>query len=108
MLPDIGHLKEVGIYPGLLAGAAKGRLMHRRRTRGNNYPVKPQLLNILLNEFLTRVGTHELIVTSDDYCIQVLGKLGYLTAINSSGDVTTTMADIYPNSRFHSSPYFSF
>jgi hypothetical protein len=101
MLPDICHLEKIGIQTSLLTGCPEGGLMHGGGTGGNHYPVKPQLLNVLLNQGLARVGTHELVVTGDYHRIQALGILGHGGKINCTGYVTAAMTDINPYPRFH-------
>jgi hypothetical protein len=64
---DIRHLEEIGIESGFLDSVAKGWLMQQRRTGSDNNPVKFQILDVILNHALSRVGAHELIFAGDSH-----------------------------------------
>ena len=93
-LPNAGHLEEVGVYPPLLAGVAEGLFVHPGGAGSHHHPVEVVLLDVVDDELLAYVGTHELVVPGYHHMLQAGGKLHHLLYIHFVGDVDSTVADI--------------
>ena len=62
MLAEVGHLAEVGIQAGALAGAAEGLFVQVRRAGGDDHAGQALLLDVVLDHLLAERRAHELVV----------------------------------------------
>ncbi len=68
--------------------------MHERRTGGNDDPVETEVFDVVLDEDLAGIGTHEFVFPGYDYSGQFLGKFRYFRNIHFAGDIRAAMAHI--------------
>jgi hypothetical protein len=78
LLPDVHDRQQVLVQACILDHLAKGLFMHERGTGGNDHPVQVLLLDGILDELLSRRGTHEFIFFRDDNVGQAAGKINDL------------------------------
>ncbi len=93
LVADVGHLKQVGVQPGLPDGVPKDRLVRARRARRYDDPVQALLLDPFLNQ-LQRVGgagVHR--VFGMDHVRKCAGILGDIFHVDDPGDIAAATAD---------------
>jgi hypothetical protein len=100
MLPDIGHLHQVGIEAGLSDALAKGRLVESRTARSHYYSIQPVFEYVLLDLFLPGVGARVPIPHRDDHAGQILRETPHGFRVDSPRDVEAAVADKDPDSQF--------
>jgi hypothetical protein len=74
--------------------------MHSRRTGGHDHPINAVVSDVVLDQILTGIRTHILIISGDGDSGKGLGISPYLFDIYCRSNVDTTMTDI--NTDFHS------
>jgi len=94
LFTDIGHFKIVRVEPCGLNGLTVSRFVHSRRARGYHHPINAIVSDIVLNQILTRIRTHILIIPSDLDMGEGLSKFPHLLDIYRSCNVNSTMTDI--------------
>ncbi len=102
LLPDVGHLHQVRIEAGAAAGPPEGRLVQLGRAGGHDDPGQTQLLNILLDELLARLGAHEPVMPADGYSRERCREPGDAFHIDRVGDVGPTVAHVDADLLSHS------
>jgi hypothetical protein len=95
MLSDVRNLYEVSVQPCGFSGKTESQLVHQWGTGGDDNPVNPKIFYILLDEILTRIGTHEFVVACYDDIRCFRNEIADLRDINCCGNVYTAMADVY-------------
>jgi hypothetical protein len=94
LFPDIGHLKEVRVEAYGAAGIPISGLMHSWRTGRYHHPVDTEIFNIGLNQVLTGIGTHILIVSGNGHMGKSPGKNRDLLNIDRGRNIDSAMTDI--------------
>jgi hypothetical protein len=97
VLPDIGHLEQIGIQPGLRARLPESGLVHQGRARRHYHPVQVVLVDVVLDQRLPRVGAHVDVVPGDRHILQAGGKVSNCGYIHRGSDIGTTVANVYSN-----------
>ncbi len=68
LLTHADHVEgAIGIQTGSLAGRPKSFFVHPRRTRGHHYAREMMGPNIIFDQFLAGIGTHEQVITRNRY-----------------------------------------
>jgi hypothetical protein len=67
VLTDGGHLTEMRVQSGSLAGLAESAKMQSRGAGAYQDPVEVKLADVLFYHVLSRVRTHEGVITRNDY-----------------------------------------
>ena len=83
--------------PAFLAAFLKVSLVHQRRAGGNDNPVDAELSNVVLYERLSRVRTHELVISCDHDARRAGDEFADFIHVHGSGDVEPAMTNINPN-----------
>ncbi len=94
LLANRGHLEEVGVQPGALAGALKSFFVEPGRAGGHHHPVEAISPDVVFDHLLAGIGTHEFVIAGDDHVFQGAGKVGHLGHPDLVGDVDAAVADI--------------
>jgi hypothetical protein len=95
-----------GVLAGIGCSAPECSLVHERRTGGYNYAIYETALDILIDNILTGIGTHELVFAGYCHIGKFAREFDCLGYINLARDINTAMADI--NSDFRDAVGFSF
>ena len=107
MLTNISYLAQIRIQSGFRTCPPKGRFMHSRRTGSNDNAIQSIFFNGVLNQCLSRIGTHIFIIDGIGNAFHFFCRLGHFFAVDSCTDIFTAMAD--KNSYFrHTSASFKF
>ncbi len=93
VLPDVGHLEEVGVEAAVLAAAPEGHLVHVGRAGGHDHPVELLVLDGLLDGGLTRLGARVHGVVGVHDVLEGQRPFGESSHIDGAGDVGAAMAD---------------
>src|SRR4030042_1374327 len=94
LFPDICHLKEGRVEAYGAAGIPISGLMHSWRTGRYHNPVKALVFNITLNQVLTGIRAHILIVPGNDHMGKGPGKGRDLLNIDRGRNIDSAMTDI--------------
>ena len=95
VLADVGHLQQVGIETGVLAGPAEGLLVQVRRAGGHDDARQALLLDVLFDQALAERRAHELVVAGDGHVFDVLARPARdLFHVDRAGDVAAAMTDV--------------
>ncbi len=101
LLPDVGHLKVVGVEAGVLDDVAEGDLVHAGRAGGDHHPGQAIVADVLADHLLTGVGAHVHVVAGHSHVGQRSRIGGHLLRIHGGRDIDPTMADVNTNSGWH-------
>ena len=103
VLADVGHLAEVRVQAGVLAGAAEGLLVQVRASRRPRpRAVRPCFLMSSSIICLAERGAHELVVARDGHVLEVLaGPAGDFFHVDRAGDVAAAVAHVNADSLGH-------
>src|SRR5574344_518817 len=93
MFAQIGNLTEIRVQSRLTAGATESRFVHTRRTRPHDHSVKMMLTDGILDERLSRVGTHIFIVGSKLHTFHFGSRLRYTFTIHCGADIFAAMTN---------------
>jgi hypothetical protein len=99
LFTDVGHFKKVGIESCRLNGLTVSRFVHSGGASRYHHPINAIVSDIVLNQILTRIRTHILIISGNRDMRKRLSKCLYLLDIYRSRNVDSTMTDI--NADFH-------
>jgi hypothetical protein len=77
LLAYVGHLEEVRVQPRFLECLAEGRLVHPGGARGNDHPVEPLILDVVLDQVLARVRAHVGVLAGDSDPRQTQGMIDH-------------------------------
>ena len=95
VLADVGHLQQVRIQTGVLAGPAEGLLVQVRRAGGHDDAREALLLDVLFDQALAQRRAHELVVAGDGHVLDVLARPARdLFHVDRAGDVAAAMTDV--------------
>ena len=95
VLAEVGHLAEVGIQAGPLAGGAEGLFVQVRRAGADDHAGQALLLDVVLDHLLAQRRTHELVVLGDHNVLDVLaGPAGDVLDVDGSGDIAAAVAHV--------------
>jgi hypothetical protein len=89
-----GHLEQVGIQSGPLAGPLKGLFMEPGRAGGHHHPVEAEGPDVFFDHLLAGVGAHEFVVAGDDDVCQPAGEVGHLGHPDLVGNVDAAVTDV--------------
>ena len=82
MLADVDHVEEEGVQTSGLDRAPERMLVQQRGAGGHHHAVEPELLDVLLDHLLARVGAHVLVVARQGDAGELLDILGDLGAVH--------------------------
>ena len=99
LVPDVGHLEEVGVQSRLANGVAEDGLVGARRAGGDNDPVQSVLGDALLDQLQGVGGTGVDGVLGEDNVGQGLGVVYHGLHVHHPGDVRPAGADEHPDAR---------
>lgn len=97
LLPHVDVLEQELVEACAGNRAPERELMEGRRTRGNNHAIQPQLLDLLLDQPLTRVGAHEHLSRGKDHAGELADLVGHPLDIDDVRDVPATVTDEHPD-----------
>ena len=69
-------------------------LVQQRRAGGDDDPVQPQLVNILFDHLLARIGAHVFIIPGNGNIGQFGSDIHQLFDVHRAGDIRSAMADV--------------
>ena len=90
VLADVGHLQQVGVQAGVLAGAAEGLFVQVRRAGRHDHAGQPFLLDVILDQLLAERRAHELVVARDGNVLE------FLPAQRATSSTSTVPAMLLP------------
>jgi hypothetical protein len=94
VLADVDHVKIERVEPAGLDRAAESVLVQQGRARSNDDARQVELLDVLLDQFLARVGTHVLVVPREDHAGELLDVFRDRRTVHHAGNVMAAVADI--------------
>ena len=94
VLADVDHVEEERIQPAGRDRVAEGAFVEQGRAGGDDDPVQVELLDVLLDELLARIGAHVLVVAGQDHAGKLLDVFRDRRAVDHAGDVVPAMADV--------------
>ena len=93
LLPDISHLKKVGVEPCFSNAIAEGWLMHPGSAGGYNHAVKVMLANISFYLLLAGVGTSIFVSDRDYDSGKLFRRFSHLLTINRTCYIEPALTD---------------
>jgi hypothetical protein len=87
LVADIGHLEQVFIEPFTFQYLAKDGLVRPGRTGRHHHLVNHPVLDILADDFLSGIGTHEQILSRHSDIRQGFGMFADLFNIDDAADI---------------------
>ena len=97
LIPYIGHLEEIFIQTFAFKNFPEDRLVGPWRTGRDNNLIDNTVIDVLTNDFLTRIRTHEQVLPGYNHIRQGLRMLADGLNIDDTADIGTTMTDIHSN-----------
>jgi len=95
LLPEVGHLAQVGVEPGLGHGVAECGLVHARRAGRHHHAREPVFGDGRLDQALAGIRAHVLVVHAVDHAGHGPRGLGHPGAVDGAADVLAAVTDEY-------------
>lgn len=95
LLANVSYLDEIGVKPRTLSRTAEGRLVHTRRAGADNYAAETVLTDSILDDILTGLGAHILIIGRENNSRLIFKHFGDLMYIDGGRDIGAAVTNEY-------------
>ncbi|MBT9171348.1 MAG: hypothetical protein DDT18_01722 [Actinobacteria bacterium] len=93
LLPNIGHLHQIGIEPSLPGSPAEGLFMHFGRAGRYYHPVQTVLLDSRFDQILSALGAQVGVISGIDHMGKALCCLHHPGTVYRARNIATTVTD---------------